>query len=122
MTKHACLYKNGLIHLHDRVLLPDDRNDLKKLLTISHAGVESYRGVDATHDILVEEFKWSIMKHDSDDFVAHCLLRVMSRAGEKMPRPLTLTLYGTRTNVVLHFDLFLGESVSSENYVLVLKD
>ena len=63
------------------------------------------------------------MNEDVSQFVSNCIHCVMSKSGQKVPRPLSLTLHATKPNEVVHFDfLYLGQSFGEMRYVLVLKD
>lgn len=122
--KNAEKDADGLLRFQSAAWIPPECDELKlKLLTVAHAGNNGHRGVEATRNILSEHFKWSGMREDVHDFVGECLLCLLAKTGEKIPRPLSLTLHGTRPNEVLHFDyLYLGEGSSGNMYTLVLKD
>lgn len=64
------------------------------------------------------------MENDVSSFIGNCLHCLVSRTGEKIPRPLSLTLHGTKPNEVLHIDyLYMGNSGSQMfSYLLVIKD
>ena len=104
--------------------IPAECTDLKvRLLTITHAGTVGHRGADATWHILREAFHWTGQRKDVRAFVSSCLLCVMTKSGERVPRPLSSTAHALRPNEIVHFDyLFLGESDDDEKYVLVVKD
>ena len=110
--------KNGSIWI------PNDAIDLKlRFLTIAHAGNAGHRVVDQTWNALRNKFTWSDQREDVRSFVASCLLCVLSKTGERFPRPLSTRTHGSKPNEVIHFDyLFLGESDGSEKYALVVKD
>lgn len=120
----AALDEDGLVRVNNKIWVPDEADHLKlKLLTVAHAGQAGHRGVDATAASLREEFTWRKIQIDAKDFVSNCLLCILSRTGSKIPRPLSITLHGSRPNEVLHFDyLFLGEGETDKKYVLVVKD
>lgn len=47
----------------------------------------------------------------------------MAKSGEKIPRCLSLTLHGTRSNEVVHFDYFyMGASSTKVRYIFVIKN
>ena len=103
---------------------PDDAIELKlRLLTIAHAGNAGHRGADPTWHALRNHFTWTDQRADVRNFVASCLLCLMSKSGNKVPRPLAMTLHATKPHEVIHFDyLFLGESDKDNKYALVVKD
>lgn len=115
---------DGLLRINDKVWIPDEADELKmKLLIVAHAGQAGHRGGEATCASLREVFTWTGIVTDVKDFVANCLLCVLSRSGSKVPRPLATTLHATKPNNVLHFDyLFLGEGPHANKYALVVKD
>jgi len=104
--------------------IPNDCVELKlRLLTIAHAGAAGHRGADPTWHALREEFTWTDLRDDVRSFVSSCLLCVLSKSGNKVPRPLSTTLHATKPNEVIHFDyLYLGEGEDDHKYVLVVKD
>jgi len=117
-------YNPSAISCDNAAWIPPDAIDLKlKLLTIAHAGTAGHRGSDSTRATLLENFRWTGIQRDVRDFVASCLLCIMAKSGNKIPRPLSTTLHGSKPNEVLHFDyLFLGKSIDDSKYVLALKD
>lgn len=63
------------------------------------------------------------MPRDGMEFFGACLLRVMSKAGSKVPRPLSMTLHACKPNQIIHSDyLLLGTNSTDEMYALLLKD
>lgn len=115
---------SGLIRIKGAVWVPDECVDLKlRLLTVAHAGSAGHRGADSTWNALRETFKWTDMRDDVRSFVSSCLLCVLSKSGDKVPRPLSTTVHAVKPNEVIHFDyLFLGENEHDNKYVLVVKD
>lgn len=116
--------ESGLILVKGAAWIPDDCIDLKlRFLTIAHAGDSGHRGSDATEQALREKFYWKDQREDVRSFVSSCLLCVLGKSGEKIPRPLSTTLHASKPNEVIHFDyLFMGESDKHNKYVLVVKD
>lgn len=92
-----------------KIWIPATADALKlKLLTIAHAVTVGHRGIDATAAILSAEYTWVGMRRDVHAFVDDCLLCVMAKSGNKVPRPLATTLHACKPNEVIHFDyLFL---------------
>ena len=94
-----------------------------RLITIAHAGSAGHRGADSTLNALSERFTWTDLRDDIRTFVSSCLLCVLAKSGNKIPRPLSTTLHATKPNEVIHFDyLFLGDSENDKKYVFVIKD
>ena len=115
---------SGILVIKGAVWIPDDCVNLKlRLLTIAHAGTAGHRGSETTWHALRERFTWTDLRDDVRSFVSSCLLCVLAKSGNKVPRPLSTTLHGTKPNEVIHFDyLFLGDSEHDHKYVLVVKD
>ena len=122
--KAAKLDDSGILLLKGAAWIPDDCVDLKlRLLTVAHAGTAGHRGSDPTWHALRERFTWTDLREDVRTFVSSCLLCVLAKGGNKIPRPLSTTVHATKPNEVIHFDyLFLGESENDHKYVLVVKD
>ena len=122
--KNAILNDGGILVIKNAVWIPEDCIDLKlRLLTIAHAGNAGHRGSDPTWHALRERFTWVGLRDDVRSFVSSCLLCVLSKSGNKVPRPLSTTLHATKPNEIIHFDyLFLGEGEDDKKYVLVVKD
>ena len=82
-----------------------------------------HRGAEATEIIIRGHFTWQTLTQDCKDFVDCCIHCIVSRTGQKIPRPLATTLHGSRPNEVVHSDyLYLGPSRDGLLYVLILKD
>lgn len=94
-----------------------------KLLTIANSGTVGLCGMEATQNFISQEFKWFGIIQDTREFVNSCLLCLMSKSGNKMPRTLSTTLHSTKPNDPQHFYyLFLGLSTSKDKYIMVIKD
>lgn len=104
--------------------IPTDCIDLKlRLLTIAHAGNAGHRGVDPNWNSLRTVFSWTDERDDVCAFLSSCLLCVLSKSGNKIPRPMYSTLHATKPNEIIHFDyLYLGDGSDELNYALVVKD
>lgn len=115
---------DGLLRIRGAVWIPSDAHEMQlKLLTVAHAGTAGHRGTEATMATISSSFRWKYMRRDVEDFTAECILCLLSKTGERIPRPLATTLHGDKPNQVLHFDyLFLGTSAAGDMYTLVLKD
>lgn len=97
--------------------VPPNSYELKlKLLPITHSVSAVNRGIYGTVVHIRVPYTWSGIDLDVRDFVADCLLFVMSQSGLKVPSPLSLTLHATKPNEVLHFDsLFLGHGAEENS-------
>ena len=63
------------------------------------------------------------MKKDVDALVRDCLHCIVTRTGEKVPRPLGHAMHGDSPNEVVHLDfLYMGRSSSEKVYVLLIRD
>ena len=94
-----------------------------KLLSIPHCGEAGHRVAEATSDTLSNVFTWKGCVTDAHEFTKSCLLCIISKTGNKIPRPFSLTLHAIRPNQVSHFDyLYLGDSMEDDQYALVVKD
>lgn len=64
------------------------------------------------------------MYGDVKEFVSDYLHCVVSRTGEKIPRPIGKALHGSTPNEVVHMDfLFMGKAATSDmKYVLIIRD
>ena len=115
---------SGLLVIKGTEWIPEDCVDLKlQLLTIAHAGNAGHRGSDATWKALREAFTWTNLRDDTRSFISSCTLCVLSKSGNKVPRPLSTTLHASKPDEVIYFDyLFLGDSDEDRKYVLVVKD
>lgn len=115
---------NGPNTLNGETWIPDESTELKmRLLTIAHAGSEGHRGIDATRNALKGQFWWTDIDEDVKAFNNACLLCVLSKSGNRVPRPLSSRAHASKPNEIIHFDyLFLGDSEGDEKYVLVVKD
>lgn len=94
-----------------------------RLLRTAHAGNSAHRGADPRWHALRKELTWNDQGDDSRSFVFSWFLCVLSKSGNKIPRPLSTTLHGTEPNEVIHFGyLFMGASRGNNNYVFVVKN
>ena len=122
--KNCTTDDDKLIRTSGKIWIPDDANDLKlRLMTVAHAGEAGHRGCDSTVDALKSEFTWTGLAEDTKDFINDCLLCIIAKSGNRIPRPLSSGIHATKPGQILHFDyLYLGRSSGIEKYVLVLKD
>lgn len=122
--KSGIKHDSGVTLVKGAAWIPDDCIDLKlRLITVAHAGNAGHRGADSTFNAIRNNFTWADIRDDIRTFVASCLLCVLAKSGNKIPRPLSTTLHATKPNEIIHFDyLFLGESENDDKYALVVKD
>ncbi len=82
-----------------------------KTLVILHCGSGGHHGKEATLATIKESFYWDYLRKDCDAFVAQCIHCLISRAGEKVPRPLSGQMHATKPKEYIHFDyLHMGQS------------
>lgn len=113
----------GNLMLDGKIWIADDDDELKMKLLVIARGTAGHRGRESTKSMLQERYRWRNMSEDCTDFLKHCFHCLSANGDLKMPRPLPLTLHGTKPNEVLHFDFpFLGPTTKGLKYVLVLKD
>lgn len=115
---------DGLYRKSGKIWIPNDDYELKlRLLCIAHAGESGHRGIESTTDALKSEFDWDGIAEDVKEFVNDCMLCIIAKSGNRIPRPLSSGVHATNPGQILHFDyLYLGQSSGEERYVLVLKD
>lgn len=115
---------NELITINGKIWIHDKASEMKiKLLTVAHSENIGRRGGAATAAILDEEFQCTVLTRDVKEFVASCLLWMLSRGKSISPWQMSFTSLDTHPNEVLHFDyLYLGDTGSSRRYALVLRN
>lgn len=117
--------EDGLYHKKGKIWIPSDATDLKlRILIPSHCGVMGHRGVEATCSIIMENFKWRNLAADVKVFVNSYLHCVISRTGERIPRPMANKMNGRKPNEVVHMDFLYMDPNASETlkYLLLLRD
>lgn len=115
---------DGVMKVNHHIWLPPSEHILQmQVMIMAHCGISGHRGVAATTSIAMEQYIWSTMKSDCREFVQQCLHCMTAASGEKIPRPLSSTVHGSRPNEVIHFDyLYMGPGVDGIQYVLLIKD
>lgn len=94
-----------------------------KLLAVAHAGKVGHCGIESTVDAPKPKFTWNGLTEEATELVKDCLLCIISKSGNRVPRPLSSGLHATKPGQILHFGyLYLGRSSGIEKYVQVLKD
>lgn len=115
----------GIWMANGKIWIPKDANSLKLRIAVAgHCGERGHRAYAATLDTIGESYWWDEMKKDVREFTQSCIHCIISRNGERIPRPLSTALHGERPNEVIHADfLYMGPPERSElKYVLVIKD
>ena len=59
----------------------------------------------------MEAYTWENIEGVCAEFVAMCLYCLTGKTGHKIPRPLSMTVNGTKPNEVIHFDFFYTVSM-----------
>ena len=94
-----------------------------KLPVMGDCGPSGHRGKEATLSVLGESYSWENMEGDFAEFIAMCSHCLTGKAEHKIPRHLSMTIHGTKTNDVIHFDfLYMGRGVDGLKYTLVIRD
>ena len=118
------VHRDGLIYVRDKIwILMEDVELQMSVLVATHAGPNGHRGKDATENNLKSSFYWDSMEQDCTHFVDSCIHCILSRTGNKIPRPLATTCHADKPNEVVHFDfIYMGASSEEYKYILVIKD
>ena len=113
-----------LYQIAGKIWIPTEDVDVQlKVLVVSHCGIMGHSGVEATSSTISELFVWDGMSSDVEAFVGGCIHCIVSRAGQKIPRPLASALHGSRPGEVVHMEfLYLGPSTTGQLYVLILRN
>lgn len=123
-TKSEACGKDGIWRLNGRIVIPNNATQLKlRILVAAHCGTAGHRGAEATKQKIAGEFIWPKLSNDAKEFTQQCIHCILSRTGEKVPRPLGQALHAQRPNEVVHMDfLYMGPSENNFKYVLLMKD
>ncbi len=124
---------DGLLRDENNLIwIPDRKNLRQRLMVVAHQGAVGHRGFNVTLKTLLKTVVWHGIKQDLKQFLSHCLHCLVTRPGERIPRPFAETTHATKTNQVIHFDyLFMeqekgnrlsGAGSGPYKYVLVVKD
>lgn len=108
----------------EKLYTPTKDTELQLRICVAALGrMGGHRGCTATKAIIQEKVYWSTMNADVDAFCQDCFVCIVSASGQKIPRPMDHQQHAERVSELLHFDfLYVGESVSSYEYILILKD
>ncbi len=120
----SCTGSDGCCYSDYRVWIPNSANDLElKILILAHCDHSGRRAADRTLCSVSEKFVWSTMKDDCSEFFKGCIHPIAAKGGNRIPRPLSITVHTTKPNQILHFDyLYMGPGCNGYKYVLVLRD
>lgn len=115
---------DGLWKKRGKIWIPHSDLELQlEIMITSHCGTVVHRGREANLSILLEDFWWPNIKMDTEALVHDCLHCIITRAGDKVPRPLGHDLHGDTRNEVVHIDLlYMGQSSSRKVYILLIRD
>lgn len=71
-----------------------------------------------------QEYWWKDIKQAIKEFVQSCIHCIISRNGERIPRPMSAALHGERPKEVVYADLLCTGAAGNEDlkYSLVIKD
>lgn len=63
------------------------------------------------------------MKYDVSELIHQCIHCIVRESGSKIPRKMSMTVHGSRSNDVIHSDyLFMSIDAGDMKYVLIIKD
>lgn len=116
---------DGIHKYNQRIWVPSGANDLKLRIAVeAHCGERGHRAYDVTLEVIQRTYWWPEIKEDIKEFIQSCIHCIISRNGERIPRPLSTALHGERPNEVVHADfLYMGPSnIEGLTYVLLIKD
>ena len=114
------LWRNGTGKLY---VPPQDEELQLRIAVAAHCGYGGHRGYTSTLETIKEKMVWENMEGDLKSFVQGCLVCLLSSSGERVRRPLGTQIHAERVGELLHFDyLYIGESSTQMEYVLILKD
>lgn len=112
-----------------RVFVPDGPHGLRlRLCVLAHQALGGHRGQQATIAAVSSRFWWPTLRPDIRLFCKACLHCVVTRGGNRVPRPLANALHAAAPRDILHFDfLFVARRSaaappSSPQYLLILRD
>lgn len=82
-----------------------------------------HRGCDSTIDTLKSEFTWTWLGCKARKFINICLLFIIEKSGNCIPRPLSSAIHVLKPGQISQFGyLYLGRRSGIEKYDLVPKD
>lgn len=98
--------KDGTWTINGKVWVPQPDLHLQLgILVAAHSGTNGHRGYDATSNNVQTAFAWKGMDDDCKALVETCLHCIVSRAGNKIPRPLATALHSTKPNEVVYYTI-----------------
>lgn len=122
--RNATAGSDGLLRRGGLIWIPPANSELKlRILVVSHCGSMGHQERNATLSVVREDFDWDGVAGDVTALVRGRLHCLVTRTGERVPRPLGHAMHGDRPKEVVHLDfLFMGESSEHERYLLILRD
>lgn len=91
----------GIERINCKIWIPDEERvaKLKKLVN-AHCGFGGHRGRKALESRVRTSFLWSDLETDVVEFVQSYIHCIVSRTGDRVPRPSSTALHGQRPNEV----------------------
>lgn len=115
----------GIARIAGKIWIQDEERTLKfKILVNAHCVIGGHCGHNATESQVRASFLWTNLEADGAEFVQLCIHCIVSRTGDRIPRPLSAALHGQRPNELVHLDsLYMGQSDTRNlTYLLLMKD
>lgn len=116
---------DGVYMKGQQIWIPDDATNLKLRTTVeAHCGERGHCDYDATIAIVTQSYWWTEVKEDVREFTQSCIHCTMSRTVERILRPLSNALHGSKFKEVERaIFLYIGPAVYCKlMYVLVIMD
>lgn len=99
--KYCTRNESGLLQVENATWIPDICTEIKiRLLNLANAENAGHRGADSTCNALREAFTWEYLCQEIRAFVAEFLFCVLSKSGNKIPRPLS-KIFHAKNNPIL---------------------
>lgn len=108
----------------EKLWLPERAKDLvRRVMVVAHCGTQGHRGLEPMMYTIQQVFFVRELSKLCRQFLSRCLLCKHTKGGNIVPRAWSPTCQATRRNEILHYDfLYMGASMGTTLYVLVLKD
>lgn len=108
-----------------QIWTPNDSKELKLRITVeAYCGGRGNSGYKATLELIAESYWWMDVNRYVRESTQSCIHCIISRTGERIPRPISTVLHGTRSDEVVHVDfLYMGTAGGCDlKYELLIKD
>lgn len=123
-TETNVQHKDGIMYKDNTIWIPEKAKDLKlRIVVEAHCGERGHRAHASTLEVISSQYWWTGLKEDVREFTQACIHCIVSRNGERIPRPLSTALHGERPDEVVHAN-FLNMGPAEESnlkYILVVK-